>query len=240
MGCLDGNCAGSFCKPILISPHMPPKRVGWRLSGWPDFVPEIFRSKYAAQNGSEPVWDGNSAEASIGQVVDVLVANGVLVEKEELCRWANDQWCAADPDRCKAAQGKSGRLAEKRTFGYFGESMQWATPFWKLFNVALSDQHRPDSEARQTVELFAEAATHLVEGQSGCSKCAKHFRELQSRYPIGKITSWKQARVWLWRVHNESRDSGRAVPYHEIARIYGWLSLEPTEVLRIVEEELRA
>lgn len=240
MGCLDGNCSGSFCKPILISPHMPPKRVGWRLTGWPDFVPIDFREKYQSQTGGVPVWDGNSADQAVSALVDVLLANNILVEKEALCEWANDQWCAADPDRCKAAQGKGGRLAEKRNIGFFGESMQWATPFWKLFNVALSDQHRPDTEARPTVELFVQAATHLVEGQSGCTKCAKHFRELQSRYPAAKINSWLQARVWLWRVHNESRDSGITVPYHEIARTYGWVSLEPAEVLRIVEEELRA
>lgn len=215
---------------------MPPKRAGWRLTGYPDFVPQMFREKYA----ENPIWNGNSPSEVVNHIKTVLLANGVKIDKVALCEWANEQWCEADPERCNTAQGKGSRLASRRANGYMAEPMQWATPFWKVWNVGISDANRDQSEARPTMELFADAAVHLVGGESGCPKCAKHFRELLAKYPLAKVNNWRQARVWLWRVHNESRDSGRTVPYHEIAKTYGWESIEPAEVLRIVEEELRA
>jgi hypothetical protein len=236
MGCLDGNCAGQICKPDLISPHMPPRRSGWKLVGYPEFVPELFRAKY----GANPTWNGNTPDQVMQNITFVLKTNGVKIELAMLCQWANEQWCAADPDRCRVARSKDSKLAAQRSYALVGETMQWATPFWQVWNVGVSDTNRENLYARPTMEGFIETALHLVNGQNGCPKCAKHFSELLLAYPPAKINTWVQARVWLWRVHNESRDSKRVVPYYEIAKIYGWDLLEDAEVLRIIEEELRA
>lgn len=231
MGCLDGNCEGQICKPDLISPHMPPKRTGWKLVGWPDFVPDAFRDKF----GHSPVWNGNDHSQVIQQIVHVLKSNGIAVDNDALCQWANAQWCAADPARCRSSQPKGSKLMAEKNRGLVGDTMQWATAFWQLWNVAVSDRNRPDSQVRATMEGFIETARHLLTGQSGCSKCARHFGELLEAYPVEKAGTWREARVWLWNVHNQSRDSKKIVPYVKIAEIYGWDSLPAAEVAQIVE-----
>lgn len=236
MGCLDGNCTGSVCKPDLVSPHFPPAKVGWRLVGWPDFVPAHFRKTY----GENPVWHGNTSDGTVNEIVSVLKSNRIKIDKAALCAWANAQWCAAAPDRCKSAQSKGSRIASQRKAGLVGEAMLWATPFWRIWNVAFSDSNRDPSEIGPTLDAFVAIARHLVSGDHGCWKCEKHFRELLETYPPGKVSTWRNARVWLWRIHNESREHGRTAPYVEIATIYGWEELENAEVMRIVEEELRA
>jgi hypothetical protein len=236
MGCLDGNCSGQICKPDLISPHMPPSRSGWRLVGWPDFVPEIFQAKY----GYSPTWNGNDHSQVIQQIIHVLKSNGIAVDTEALCQWANAQWCAADPDRCRGSKSTDSKLGAQRNSALIGTTMQWATSFWRVWNVAVTSTVRADSEALPLMEEFIEIGRSLVAGRSGCQKCAKHFESLLIAYPPVKIRTWRQARVWLWRVHNESRDSKKVVPYYEIAKIYMWDLLEDVEVLRIIEEELRA
>lgn len=230
MGCLDGNCPGSTCKPDLISPHIPPAKVGWRLVGWPDFVPDSLRSSY----GANPTWEGNTHQQVIDAIRNVLKTNRVKIDSGALCRWANDQWCAADPVRCQKVRGKVESIEVQRSRGLFGSQMLWATSFWQLWNVAVSDANRPEHEVSGTMERFVEIARSLLSGDSGCTKCAEHFEELQAAYPIEKVTTWRQARVWLWHVHNSSRDSGKIVPYGDIARIYQWETLTEPQVAEIV------
>ena len=236
MGCLDGNCSGETCKPDLVSPHIPPRGVGWRLVGWPDFVPSAFRKTY----GLNPTWEGNTHQQVIESIRQVLRQNGIAINRGELCRWANDQWCAADPQRCVKVRGASSALSleEKRSRGLFGSQMLWATSFWQLWNVAVSDANPDPSQVQPVMRRFIEIALPLLSGDSGCAKCAGHFEELLSAFPIDRVQTWKQARVWLWHVHNSSRDSGKVVPYGEIAKIYGWEALGDAEVSRIVSEEL--
>ena len=234
MGCLDGNCSGETCKPDLISPHIPPKGSGWRLVGWPDFVPSSLRSTF----GENPTWGGNTHQQVIESIRQVLRRNGVAIDKAALCRWANDQWCAADPQRCVKARGTSETIEAKRSGGFFGSQMLWATPFWRLWNVAVSDANPDPAGVQSVMGGFIAQARHLLAGDSGCSKCAGHFEELLSAFPIDRVQTWNQARVWLWHVHNSSRDSGKVVPYGEIAKIYGWEALGDAEVSRIVSEEL--
>lgn len=231
MGCLEGNCAGESCKPDLISPHIPPARVGWRLVGWPEFVPESFRSKF----GENTTWNGNSYAEVLSGIRRVLKTNGVKIDSGALCRWANDQWCAADPTRCQKVRGKVESIETQRSRGLFGSQMLWATAFWQLWNVAVSDANRPESEIQSVMGGFIAQARHLLSGDSGCTKCAEHFEELLPAYPIEKVTTWRQARVWLWHVHNSSRDSGKIVPYADIAKIYQWETLAEPQVAEIVE-----
>lgn len=233
MGCT--SCGIRNCKPDLISPHIPPRGVGWRLVGWPDFVPDSLKNRV----GQNPTWDGNHPNVVIDKIRNFLKVNGVKVESVKLCQWANEQWCAADPDRCKKANTEASRLAQQRKDGYAADPMDWATPFWKVWNVAVSDSTRPDNEARAVIDLFVDAARVLVSSQLGCHTCAAHFEKLLEEYPTGKIDNWTEARVWLWRVHNESRDNKKTVSYAEIASIYGWEELTDEQVLAIVND-LRA
>lgn len=231
MGCLDGNCSGSTCKPDLISPHIPPAKVGWRLEGWPDFVPDSLRSSY----GANPTWEGNTHQQVIDAIRNVLKTNRVKIDSGALCRWANDQWCAADPVRCQKVRGKVESIEVQRSRGLFGSQMLWATAFWQLWNVAVSDSNRAESEIQSVMGGFIAQARHLLSGDSGCTKCAEHFPELLAAFPIEKVTTWRQARVWLWHVHNSSRDSGKIVPYGDIAKIYQWETLTEPQVAEIVE-----
>ena len=230
MGCLDGNCSGVTCKPDLVSPHFPPKVNGWRLVGWPDFVPVKFRELLGGQSVT---WEGNTHTSVINSILRILKANKVAIVKEELCAWANAQWCASDPDRCRSMSSSSARLELQRQSGLVANEMLWATPFWRLANVSVSSP-QPDSEARGMIELLATQAKALLAGEFGCSKCAAHFDLLSAKYPTDRILTWKQARVWLWQVHNESRDSGKVVPYSEIATIYGWEQLTDSEIAAII------
>lgn len=230
MGCLDGNCSGQTCKPDLISPHIPPAKVGWRLVGWPDFVPDSLRSTY----GENPTWEGNTHQQVVDGIRRVLKTNGVKIDAGALCRWCNDQWCAADPARCQKIRGKVDSIETQRSRGLFGSQMLWATAFWQLWNVAVSDSDRPESEIQSVMGGFIAQARHLLSGDSGCTKCAEHFEELQSAYPVAKVTTWRNARVWLWHVHNSSRDSGKIVPYADIAKIYQWEPLSDSHVAEIV------
>lgn len=230
MSCLTGNCGGEKCKPDLIPQHIPPAKVGWRLSGWPAFVSSSLRSTF----GENPTWEGNSHSSVLDGIRHVLKSNGVKIDNGALCRWANDQWCAADPVRCQKVRGKVESIEVQRSRGLFGSQMLWATAFWQLWNVAVSDSNRSEEDVQFVMRDFVEIAKHLLSGDSGCTKCAEHFPELLAAFPIEKVTTWRQARVWLWNVHNQSRDSGKIVPYADIAKIYQWETLTEPQVAEIV------
>lgn len=230
MGCLDGNCSGEICKPDLRSPQFPPALVGWILVGWPDFVPVKFRELLG---GDSKTWGGNTHRDVIAEIVRILKANSIPVDKAALCAWANEQWCAADPTRCKSTRTLSVNLEVARHAGLVDEQMAWATPFWKVANVAVSSQ-RPDAEARGAIEYLVTIASLMLAGEFGCVKCKEHFTLLQSQFPPERITSWREARVWLWHIHNASRDSGKVVFYSDIAKIYGWGALTEAEISQTI------
>lgn len=231
MSCLTGNCSGVTCRPDVISPHMPPRNGGWTLRGYPDFVPENFRSRY----GSNPVWQGNTHTDVIGAFTSVMKANGVPVDKAALCLWANEQWCQADPSRCNNARSREVRLAARRNESLIASKMQWAKSFWRVWNVAMSDHGRPEESAFYIVGVFIEAARHLISGNAGCANCKKHFEELLVEYPPERITNYQQARVWLWRVHNASRENLTPTAYYDIAKIYGWDLLSDEDLSEVIE-----
>lgn len=230
MGCFDGNCSGEICKAEIRSPQFPPALVGWKLIGWPDFVPVKFRELLG---GDSKTWEGNTHKDVIAEIVRILNVNSIPVDKTALCAWANEQWCAADPTRCKSSRTPNARLEVQRRAGLVDEKMAWATPFWKIANVAVSGD-RPDAEARGAIEYLVTIASLMLNGEFGCVKCKEHFALLQSQFPPDRIMTWREARVWLWHVHNASRDSGKVVSYSDIAKIYGWESLTDAEISQIL------
>lgn len=214
------------------------------MTGWPPETPQHFRDVWHSHNGAAlPRWEGNSAQEAFDSIFQLLnVANGISLDRSEVCAWANEQWCQRDPSRCRTSSSQDLRLVAQRNASYVGDSMQWATPFWKMWNAALIDgEGREDGTPAGVMGMFVNVALWLVSGSLGCvDPCFKHFKQLLEQYPVENIGSWRSARVWLWRVHNESRSSGRTVPYYEIAKINSWEQLTDEEIHEIIEGELRA
>lgn len=238
MACV-GCGTTNTCDPDIQSPHIAIKG-GWGLSGWPPFVSDAFKANYQSSTGiANPSWPGNTHTDVLNAIKQVLNANSVSIDHETLCSWANEQWCQRDPGRCLSSGSKDSTLAAQRNASLIGDSMQWATPFWRIWNVAVSDNLRHETEALPIMERFINLAKYLVTGDAGCSRCYEHFTQLLEIYPVERIGSFKQARVWLWRIHNESRENKKPTPYYDIAKIYGWDLLSDEEIFEIINQ-LRA
>lgn len=238
MGCTSPSGCHSGCKSPLRPKNEPPPG-GWKLYGWPDFVPAEFIAKWEYTNG-RALWHGNSVTETLGLITRVLNSNPEVppYSRIELCDWAREQWCAAAPDRCLSS-GANLKLAKQRRSHNVLEAMAWAPEFWRSWNLAVSDQEKSEAEAQGIMHNFCAIAVSMLSGSYGCADCLDHFLGFVGEHPIERIHSFRQARVWLWRVHNESKKdiSGfQPIKYGVIADIYEWDHLTDSEVLEVIAQ----
>lgn len=238
MGCTSPSGCNSGCKSPLIPHHIPPED-GWILEGWPKFVPDAFREKYESTYG-EAVWHGYNIADTLGQLNQVLNNNPEIpaYTRDEVCEWARAQWCENAPNRCKANTAPLQASKQKQSHNV-SEPMDWAPEFWRTWNVAVSDYDKGDEEAGCLMNNFVQIAVSMLSGSYGCADCLDHFLLFVRDHPVERIHSFKHARVWLWRAHNQSKSdiSGNVpVPYGVIASIYDWELLTDQEVLEVISE----
>lgn len=206
-------------------------------------MPVEFQHKYESTHGP-PIWHGVNPSGSIGLLTRVLDSNPEIppYTQGEVCAWAQAQWCAAAPDRCKASSKKLKASAAKKAHNVF-EAMDWAPEFWRTWNVAVSDFDKADDQAQNIMTSFVEAAFQMLTGSFGCPECLDHFRGFVNAFPLENIFNFRQARVWLWKAHNDSKSEIPGfvpVPYSQIALIYDWELLSDAEVSQVINQELRA
>jgi len=149
---------------------------------------------------------------------------GVTVTNEllnQIRNWADAQWCAADPDRCQKRTMSSNETSHP---------MWWAKHFWPTWNAALIDTVHPVA-LNQAMVLVA---TSLVRGEDGCEKCARNWDRHLVEFPYEKAQDMDTARVWLWHIHNLTRQDKAPTPYSTIAKRYSWKPFSPAELKEII------
>lgn len=215
--------------PDIIPKNTPPKG-GWGLVGIPPGTPDAV----AVLMPQDERWGGDGYSGPINRVVKFLLNQGVTITpalEAEIWEWANAQWCAKSPDRCR------GKKQSRRTAQEIGHPtpMHWAVGFWQAWNAALAGNADP-IRVNQSMVMMAKT---LIRGPYGCAKCSKHWEENLAAFPVDRAQDITQARVWLWHVHNLTREGLRPTPYNQIARVYQWQELGKEE-LKLILAELAA
>lgn len=212
--------------PSIIQPYTPPKG-GWGLVGVPPGTP----SETAALMTGEERWDGGTGQHGYNKPIQLIIQwlereQGVDVDKallNQIHDWADAQWCGRDPDRCKKKTLSSAHMLHP---------MWWAKHFWQTWNAALIDTLHPVA-ANQAMVLVG---TAMVRGADGCEKCSRNWDRHMAEYPYQKATTLDTARVWLWKIHNLTRQDKAPTPYSTIAKRYGWKLYSDSELKAIVAQ----
>lgn len=188
----------------------------------------------AAMMPEDEVWKSGDQGfmGPVNKITSFLQKNSVAVDDElmaEIWEWANAQWCAKDPKRCR------GKKVSKRPAEKVGTptQMHWAGGFWTVWNAAIS---APVADPVQLNQRFIWLAWTNLSGPWGCRRCAKHFRLHLADFPVERGDDITKARVWLWHVHNLTRENLKPVPYAVIAKRYGWADLTDAELAAILKD----
>lgn len=223
-------CCGSMnftCE--LVPNYYPPRALGgWQLIGVPPGTPELV----AALMEEGKKWKGQTFNEPVNKVLQFLQSQGVettTAVEQAVWAWANAQWCAKDPPRCPK------KLVSARAEGEVGKPipMSWAGDFWETWNLALSSPGDPVLINRS----FIFAAGILLSGPHGCPDCARNWPRHLAEWPYQLADDQLKARVWLWHVHNLTREGQKPTSYNLIAARYGWTQL-PSSALTAVLNSL--
>lgn len=232
MGC------GAHCRelwtPAIIRPKNPP-RSGWRLIQ----LPETLRAQYGFAWESRRKTTVESGHAAVEEAVGFLRVNGLPTTTElriMLQDAANEQYCASDPNRCNAkAKISKAQAARKEQAKVTARTqMMWAGGFWITTNI-LAAGNFPNPG--QVFGTMANYALELLSTPAGCEHCRGHWeRILDYAPPEQKILSMDHARVWLWRVHNATREDKDPTPFKKVAIAWKWPVLSDEQVSALTHE----
>lgn len=202
---------------------------GWALKSVPSSVTtDELQFAWASVKRS-----ASSPNAAVKQMEQFLRINGIDITPElslEIMEQADMQYCSAEPSRCPSRLIKRSpamKVSEGRP------DLPWARGFWEAFNVLVATD-QPDPAT--AVDRMALTALALISGVAGCQKCADHWRSVyDAAPPMTTIQSNNDARVWVWRAHNISRQRQQPVPFEVIARKWQWAPLTDGEVADAVQ-----
>lgn len=221
MSCLDGDCGG--WNPPIITPEIPIKG-GWALYGLPDGAPERLASHYRNHK-----FNGSNHEQVLKNIIKVLRANSVDLRIEDIRKWATEQWLARDPNRSKYGKGVVPDIPNFR---------DEAKKFWEGWNRRFSDI---DSNVPLLIEAFvADAKSFISSPKFGCPDvCAKNLPAHLEAFPPENVHTILHAQVWLWKIHNLTREGLSPTDYGSVARKFKWPVMANAQA-RAYTEELRA
>lgn len=219
------GCTDSWT-PTIKQPYYPPKG-GWGVVGIPPGTP----AETAALMSGNERWEGGTGQHGYEKPIQLIIQwlqreQNVTVTQaleSQIREWANAQWCAKDPGRC-TKKTLNGSTAIR--------PMAWAESFWKTWNSALVDTIHPVT-LNQSMILVA---TGLIRGPDGCERCARNWDRHLVEFPYERADTLEKARVWLWHVHNLTRENKTPTPYEKIAKKYAWKSLTEAQLQVIISE----
>lgn len=209
-----------------------PPRGGWKIVTLPArFEDRDLRFAWEAR---KPRINGDHKSA-VEEMATFLRKNGHKDNKElrrEILEHGERQWRAREPHRFAKNSALSSAQQKPKTAAT--RKMGWARNFWETSNALLaSDLDDPLGALLAIVHI----GKNLVKGKTGCEHCAEHFARLMAKYPPTKTNgSIRHARVWLWRIHNASREGLPPTPYAQIALAWNWPRLTPVEIHGILGE----
>ena len=204
-------CSHPGCRPSaqhfqLRGAAGKPPEGGWSLRDLP-VGDDTIKAAWVAMNK-----EASGSVDAIFQAEKFLKTNGVENVRPVLEEYAVDQWCRPDPWRCRG-YNPDAPLSE-------GPRLPWARAMWESSNEQLNDSVA-DTDAGATLYAIVENLTTAIEGPQGCPKCAAHWQDWTTSNPP-VVHSLSDARVWLWKAHNHTRENKAPVPFEEIALKFSW------------------
>lgn len=204
-------CAHPGCKPAadtfqLKGPAGKPPQTGWALLELP-----------IEDSAIKSAWQTYRTVASgptdaVYQAEKFLKVNGIEGMKAVLESYAVDQWCRPEPWRCRGYDPDAPVATHP--------NLPWAKAMWEDSNKALNDSV-DDADAPATLGALVQNLTSAIEGPEGCPKCAGHWSQyLKGHPPV--VAGLAEARQWLWKAHNHTREGKVPVPFEEIAAKFNW------------------
>lgn len=219
MSCLSGDC-GSWSPPI-ITPEIP-IRGGWYLIGLPPCVPENLSKHHVNRR-----FTGSTHNEAIASVAKILRNNDVQsCGLTELREWATNQWVGRDPKRSKYPNACSPE---------FIDFSKEAKKFWENWNRRFSDQEQ--DLGLLMAAFIADAKSFIASPKFGCPDyCAKNFPKHLEAYPPENVATMLHAQVWLWKIHNLTREGMHPTPYGDVARKFQWPVMADVLVAEYLKE----
>lgn len=205
--CQFALCRGIPKFQLKYGPLGQPPEGGWKIQSLPDEA-ESLRFAWAAH----PDVPENPESAFI-TLLDFLALNGF--SSPEITKWAYTagprQWCSVHPERCDK-KWRPEKAGKTRFF-------PWARKVWEDFNNAL---HDGQDDVRRALEINTAIATALISSPSGCPHCSTHWTQVLSENPPPLDGTLAEARQWLVKVHNLTREGHDPVPFETIAAKFNW------------------
>lgn len=232
MACSPGRCTDKFPWSLVTRPYQPPPG-GWCGKELPPFVKDeclrwAWKSRSKAQN--------NSPEQAVEEVGAFLRQNGGIFTPEH--KWLTSehfdaQWCAADPDRCTQRMQVETE-SPVIPMDLPKSTMSWSRRFWETWNTLMASDHANPADV---THRWAVNALDLTASDVGCKHCHAHWQQLLHAHPpMAVIKSNPHARVWLWDMHQRTREGLPPIPYHDIQIGWRWPRISGQEVSRLLQE----
>jgi hypothetical protein len=190
--------AGSI--PKFFDAEIRPPVGGWHYFTNPSNHNTLFRKQ--------------SADAVIDEIQRYERNNGKQRPREEIEREVWQYWCSLQPERCGGAPQQAGGIVPMlpKDIGkeFFGPII------WRFLNLAAV---RFEFTGR---DYFLSTVQH-VHNLMTCPTCRQHWLHLLEKYPPTRITTTKEACVWVNTVHNEvNAIAGKGeYPYSRMVTEYG-------------------
>lgn len=223
------RCADKYPWSLVVRPYEPPPS-GWTLRELPPFITEerlrwAWRQRQISQN--------NSPEAAINEVSSFLRQNGLpftASNKWDTSEFADNYWCSLAPSRCSPRpQTEAEPQSTVPIMELPKTTMTWAGRYWALTNTMFaSDWDNPAEE----LDRIARVGLTLTRSDAGCKECHEHWKGLLEAFPpLSCVKDSADARCWLWRAHNFSRQGKPPTPLQDVVRGWQWPAISPQDAV---------